>query len=1337
MVAYPANNTTYGADWSGAITGTASSNSGAGTSILSVAVAVEDTTTGLWWDGSSSSFDLSSQTFAAATYAGGSWSYGLAAAKLTSGHNYAVVAQATDSVGNTGTSSTVNYTYNTTAPAVSSINRASGSTNPTNTGPLTWTVTFSEPVNNVTSSNFGLTTTGTGGTAPSISSVSASGGAPSATWTVSASTSGTTGTNGATIGLNLTSKTGVTDAAGNQLGTTSFTGQTFTYDSVAPTVSTVIGQSSGATVNGFIKQNTGYYVYANVADNSGTGVQGVTANVANVTSGQTAVSLVAGSYTAPGGGSYNYRSALLTSNATQANGLVNYTVNATDNVGNASAYSNNGSVTFDSTAPVNNLSLSGQTGGGSDLSGTTVYYQGSTAGSFTITNALTGSGSGPASSSFPALGGTTTGWTHTASTVGTPTGGPYVSTTFSWTASTTVSPTEVVTGTDNVGNTVTTTLTFTNDSVAPSGGSVTYANGYNTTGSVSVAFTNGTDSGSGVNASATQLLRAPASLSGGTCGTFGSFTDIGSAGPTSPYTDSTVASGNCYQYKYLVPDNVGNTATYTSSNVVKVDTGAPTLSVASSGANVYAGGTTVYYRATGTPSGSFTVTLTDGPSGIGSETFATITGWTKGSVTTTSTTAAVTYTITSLATGGSETVSATNGAGTAASGLGFTLTADTTAPSGGSVTYTNGYNTTGSVPVSFTNGTDAGSGVNTATTQLLRASATLSGGTCGTFGSFTNIGSASPTSPYTDTTITSGNCYQYEYQVSDKVSNTATYTSVNVVEVDTTAPVLTITSSGTNVYYPGSGTTVYFKSGGSGSFTITGSDAESGISSTNFPNAPTGWTKTTGTNSATYTLGTASVSSSLTGVSATNNAGTTTSETVTITLDSTAPSGGSVTYANGYNNTGSVPVSFTNGTDAGSGVNTTATQLLRASATLSGGTCGTFGSFAQVGTTGLASPYADTTVTSGKCYEYEYQVPDNVGNTTTYTSSNVVEVDTAPPTVSVTFPANSGNYSATSWASGGTSPCGSASTICGQATDATSGITGASSISLTITQSSTNNTWNGAAFASGTHTVNPSSYNSGTGLWTYGFASSNFPAIGTYTVAVTATDAAGNTSAASTNSFTYSTISFVEQVVAPGGANLTTQTLSLPSGTTTGDTLILMVGDDHSNSATVSSVSGGGVGTWTKVTEQNGSSGQGEAEIWYGLVTSGSSTGITVTLSGPTNWQLANVSEWSGIASSNPVDASTSSAGTGTSFTAGPITTTQSGDLVISDAWTSFNSPGFTSPQNSTTSGYTALNETQAGGSYYRAWAAYQIDFSTGPISAGWTGPGSGYYATAIAAFKP
>ena len=59
----------------------------------------------------------------------------------------------------------------------------------------------------------------------------------------------------------------------------------FSYKGTAPTIATVISQAAGTSVNGFVKKNAGYYVYANVTDNSGTGIQSVTANVANVTTG--------------------------------------------------------------------------------------------------------------------------------------------------------------------------------------------------------------------------------------------------------------------------------------------------------------------------------------------------------------------------------------------------------------------------------------------------------------------------------------------------------------------------------------------------------------------------------------------------------------------------------------------------------------------------------------------------------------------------------------------------------------------------------------------------------------------------------------------------------------------------------------------------------------------------------------------------------------------------------------------------------------------------------------------------------------------------------------------
>ena len=149
------------------------------------------------------------------------------------------------------------YDVDRTAPSVSSIVRAGA--NPTNAGPLAWTVTFSEPVSGVSVGNFALTTASTGGSAPTVSSA-ISGGAPATTWTVTASTSGTTGQNSGSIRLDLTSAGSIQDAATNALAGTA-TGQAYTYDTTAPSVSSIVradpNPTSAATVSWTVTFNEG------------------------------------------------------------------------------------------------------------------------------------------------------------------------------------------------------------------------------------------------------------------------------------------------------------------------------------------------------------------------------------------------------------------------------------------------------------------------------------------------------------------------------------------------------------------------------------------------------------------------------------------------------------------------------------------------------------------------------------------------------------------------------------------------------------------------------------------------------------------------------------------------------------------------------------------------------------------------------------------------------------------------------------------------------------------------------------------------------------------------
>jgi len=140
---------------------------------------------------------------------------------------------------------------------------------------------------------------------------------------------------------------------GNFTATAADAGNSITAatDFRAPSASaSAIGKTAGG-VAGQIKQGGTYYVYAEVGDsgNPASGVSGVKANVSTITSGSTAVSLAAGSYSV-GAVSYNYRSSSLTAGSTLAAGSYAYSLTMTDAAGN-SATKSGFSVTVDNSAP--------------------------------------------------------------------------------------------------------------------------------------------------------------------------------------------------------------------------------------------------------------------------------------------------------------------------------------------------------------------------------------------------------------------------------------------------------------------------------------------------------------------------------------------------------------------------------------------------------------------------------------------------------------------------------------------------------------------------------------------------------------------------------------------------------------------------------------------------------------------------------------------------------------------------------------------------------------------------------------------------------------------------
>jgi hypothetical protein len=148
-------------------------------------------------------------------------------------------------------------------------------------------------------------------------------------------------------------------------------------DWVAPTASaSVIGKSQGG-VPGYIRQGGSYYVYASVGDSGApaSGIATVTANASAVTTGQSATALTAGSFTI-GGGSYNYRSASLTANASLAAGAYSYSLTSKDGGAN-SRTQGDFPVIVDNTAPtasdIQTTNKTGNTAGRPEIGDSITY----------------------------------------------------------------------------------------------------------------------------------------------------------------------------------------------------------------------------------------------------------------------------------------------------------------------------------------------------------------------------------------------------------------------------------------------------------------------------------------------------------------------------------------------------------------------------------------------------------------------------------------------------------------------------------------------------------------------------------------------------------------------------------------------------------------------------------------------------------------------------------------------------------------------------------------------------------------------------------------------------
>ncbi len=187
--------------------------------------------------------------------------------------------------------------------------------------------------------------------------------------------------------------------------------------------------------------------------------------------------------------------------------------------------------------------------------------------------------------------------------------------------------------------------------------------------------------------------------------------------------------------------------------------------------------------------------------------------------------------------------------------------------------------------------------------------------------------------------------------------------------------------------------------------------------------------------------------------------------------------------------------------------------------------------------------------------------------------------------------------------------------------------------------------------------------------------------------------------------------------------------MTLPAPSKAGDLLVLNAGLWTGTSEPITAVSDG-KNTWTKVRATAVSGQDSDGEIWY-AADAASVSSVTITTKASAD--ALSLQEYSGVATSSPLDGSNGSAGDSSSASSGSVTPTASNDLAVgyiaghgSSEAISITSPGFTSlaQQNTTSPDLVTVK------SGYRDLTSTAAQSLTGSYSA------SQYWSAGIALFK-
>ena len=357
---------------------------------------------------------------------------------------------------------------------------------------------------------------------------------------------------------------------------------------------------------------------------------------------------------------------------------------------------------------------------------------------------------------------------------------------------------------------------------------------------------------------------------------------------------------------------------------------------------------------------------------------------------------------------------------------------------------------------------------------------------------------------------------------------------------------------------------------------------------------------------------------------------------------------------------------------------------------------------------GSITTYSDTGLSPATTYQYSVSARDAAGN-----SSG------PSPTVSVATPASADSFSVA------VSP-GAIAVSAGSlgSTTVTTAVVSASAIPLTLTAS--------GMPAGALLSFSPPSITSG-GASVVTIGTSATTPVGTVTITITATGSGVSHSA--TISLTVNPPStggpaFVQSASASETAASTALTATFPSVSTAGHLLVLSVSEYTGATNTISSVTDSAGGTWTRIASRFVSGHNSDGEQWYSA-NAKAVTSVTAHTASASTMALT-VQEFSGVATTNPLDVSTGASATGTAASSGSVTSTVANDLMVGYI------AGHASTQTIavTSLGYLVQPQVISTGTIATVVSGYQVQGAAGPVVMAGSFPGAMYWSAGVAAFR-